>query len=82
MARLAYRQKGLCDWDRKLYKRAYHDGDEVVDGVSSIFRERFAKSVAERILKDWDKFVVSGEEGDEMWAYINIQEIKKDESKN
>lgn len=82
MAKLAYKQKGLTEWDRRRYKRFYHDGPDIVEGVSSEFREHFAKAVAERILKDWDKFVVSGEDGDEMWAYINIQEIKKDESKN
>lgn len=82
MAKLAYKQKGLMEWDRRQYKRFYHDGPDIVEGVSSEFRERFAKAVAERILMDWDKFVVSGEDGDEMWAYINIQEIKKDESKN
>lgn len=82
MAGLGFRQKVLTEWDRRQYKRFYHEGSDIVVGVSSEFRERFAKSVAERILKDWDKFVVSGEEGDEMWAYINIQEIKKDESEN
>lgn len=77
MTKLAYRQKGLRSEDIQMHRRAFHEADGVVvDGECCAFREMFAQAVAERILKDWDKFVVSRGDGDEMWAYINIQEIK------
>lgn len=43
----------------ELFRRAIHTGDGIPAEhiMTSEFREMFAKSVAERIIKDWDNIV-------------------------